>query len=68
MRTDNVLAVVVFAQRGDVRLDGEHHALTMSAIGDVEHLLYHVVGELVFHHNQQGGRVAEKKKGSDWSG
>ena len=48
---ENVLAVGVFSQRVAVRPDFVHEDFSLGRLRHVDHLLNHVVGVLVFHHD-----------------
>lgn len=51
----DVLAVGVLPQGRDVGTDLVHQDLALAGLGHVYHLLDHVVGVLVLHHDVQGG-------------
>ena len=53
-----MLAVGVLFQRADVRPDLVHEDLPLTGLRHVNHLLHHVVGELILHHGVQGGAGA----------
>ena len=51
----DVLAVGVLPEGGDVGPDLVHQNLALAGLRDVDHLLDHVVGVLVLHHDVEGG-------------
>ena len=63
----DVLAIRVLAQRGHVRSDLEHEHLSLLRLRHVNHLLDHIVGELVFHHRVQGAVMPETQAYHDAS-
>ena len=58
----DVFAVRVLAQCGDVGSNLVHENLALLRLGHVDHFLHHVVGKLVLHHGLQRTVVAETRK------
>ena len=59
---DDVFAVSVFPEGCEVRADLVHEDFTLRSLTDVEHLLYDVVGVLVFHHHVESAEEYRKKQ------
>ena len=49
----DMFAVCVFSQSGNVRSNFVHENLSLAVLGHIYHLLDHVVGVLVLHHDVQ---------------
>lgn len=54
---DEVLAVGVLFKRLQVWLEFGNEDITLLAVHDIQHLLDHIVGKLVLHHQHQGRRA-----------
>lgn len=54
-----MFAIGVFPEGGDVRSDFVHENLSLAWFCHVYHLLYHIVGVLILHHDveRRGGAV-----------
>lgn len=51
---DDVLPIRVLLEAREVRLDLVHESLALGRLTHVQHLLHHIVGVLVLHHDVEG--------------
>ena len=61
----DVLAIGVLPESGEVRSDLVHQDLPLTGLGHVDHLLDDVVGVLVLHHDVQGRAGTVRVGGAD---